>query len=146
MPGLLQTPSGQFGEAKFVYALIAEFIGVMLFAFAGSTTPQGNVSTQQGSMTVVTQQASGSANWAPWSVLASLLSCASTLENNEMLTLSNGSCRGNGMSLAVLSKYSLWLFSAAMRYIHSLLSSETLSADMYVSCSLHYSQHFRRSS
>ncbi|DBB02267.1 hypothetical protein WJX82_006919 [Trebouxia sp. C0006] len=75
MPGLLQTPSGHFAEAKFVYALIAEFIGVMLFAFAGSATPQGNVSTQQSTMTDTDQQDSGSANWAPW---------------------------GNGMSLAVL--------------------------------------------
>lgn len=66
MPGLLQTPSGHFAEAKFVYALIAEFIGVMLFAFAGSATPQGNVSTQQSTMTDTSQQASGSANWAPW--------------------------------------------------------------------------------
>ncbi len=66
MPGLLQTPSGHFAEAKFVYALIAEFIGVMLFAFAGSATPQGNVSTQQGTMTDTDQQDSGSANWAPW--------------------------------------------------------------------------------
>ena len=33
MPGLLQTPSGRFAEAKFVYALVAEFLGVMLFAF-----------------------------------------------------------------------------------------------------------------
>ena len=66
MPGLLQTPSGQFGEVKFIYALIAEFIGVMLFAFAGSTTPQGNVSTQQSTMTDAAQQESGSANWAPW--------------------------------------------------------------------------------
>ena len=66
MPGLLQTPSGRFAEAKFVYALVAEFLGVMLFAFAGSATPQGNVSTQQGTMTDTGQQASGSANWAPW--------------------------------------------------------------------------------
>ncbi len=49
-----------------MYALIAEFIGVMLFAFAGSATPQGNVSTQQGTMTDTDQQDSGSANWAPW--------------------------------------------------------------------------------
>ena len=66
MPGLLQTPSNKFSEAKFIYALIAECIGVMLFAFAGSTTPTGNVSTQVGTNTAVEQQDSGSANWAPW--------------------------------------------------------------------------------
>ncbi len=66
MPGLSQTPSGQFGEAKFIYALIAEFIGVMLFTFAGSATPTGNVSTQQSTMTDTVQQETGSANWAPW--------------------------------------------------------------------------------
>ena len=76
MPGLLQTPSGQFGEVKFVYALIAEFIGVMLFAFAGSATPTGNVSTQQGTMTSAVQQESGAANWAPWSVIK--LQCLNT--------------------------------------------------------------------
>ncbi|KAL3137469.1 hypothetical protein ABBQ38_004758 [Trebouxia sp. C0009 RCD-2024] len=73
MPGLLQAPDSKFGSWKFAYALAAEFIGVMLFAFAGSATPAGTVSTQ-----VSTRTAAGnsfSSNWAPW---------------------------GNGMSLAVL--------------------------------------------
>lgn len=66
MPGLLQTPSGHFSEIKFLYALIAEFIAVALFAFCGSATPQGTVTTQQGSLTDASQQQASSANWAPW--------------------------------------------------------------------------------
>lgn len=103
MPGLLQTPSNKFSEAKFIYALIAEFIGVMLFAFAGSTTPQGNVSTQQSTMTDVGQQQSGSANWAPWYANGTqTYPPMSYLLHSTLLS----ACRGNGMSLAVLSKYS----------------------------------------
>ncbi|KAL3137460.1 hypothetical protein ABBQ38_004750 [Trebouxia sp. C0009 RCD-2024] len=49
MPGLLQSPEGNFGSAKVIYALVAEFLGTMLFTFAGTTTP-----------------ASGISNWAPW--------------------------------------------------------------------------------
>lgn len=49
MPGLLQSPEGNFGSAKVIYALVAEFLGTMLFTFAGTTTPGGGV-----------------INWAPW--------------------------------------------------------------------------------
>lgn len=66
MPGLLQSPEGNFGSAKVIYALVAEFLGTMLFTFAGTSTPTGNVSTQKGTDTVQGQQTSGSANWAPW--------------------------------------------------------------------------------
>ncbi|DBB15366.1 TPA: hypothetical protein ACH3X3_003608 [Trebouxia sp. C0006] len=50
MPGLLQTPEGRFRSAKFVYALLAEAIGVLLFTFAATAS----VSPQQ------------TAPWAPW--------------------------------------------------------------------------------
>ena len=106
MPGLLQTPSGQFGEAKFIYALIAEFIGVMLFSFAGSATPTGNVSTQQSTLTDIAQQDSGSANWAPWCVPTSLLVLLlhnTNVEQDAKTFLL--ACRGNGMSLAVLGNF-----------------------------------------
>lgn len=75
MPGLLQSPEGNFGSAKVIYALVAEFLGTMLFTFAGTATPTGNVSTQKSDSTDTTAAAGGSANWAPW---------------------------GNGMSLAVM--------------------------------------------
>lgn len=73
MPGLLQAPDSKFGSVKFVYALAAEFLGVMLFTFAGTATPTGTISTQTSTATAAGNSAS--ANWAPW---------------------------GNGMSLAVL--------------------------------------------
>jgi glycerol uptake facilitator-like aquaporin len=66
MPGLLQSPEGNFGSAKVIYALIAEFLGTMLFTFAGTATPTGNVSTQKSDLTDTTTAAGGSANWAPW--------------------------------------------------------------------------------
>ncbi|KAK9804652.1 hypothetical protein WJX73_004701 [Symbiochloris irregularis] len=70
MPGLLQTPDSHFGWAKFVVALVAEFLGTALFAFCGSATPTGT-SSQQGVILDGAQQA----NWnlglrnlcqAPW--------------------------------------------------------------------------------
>ena len=61
MPGLLQAPDSKFGSVKFVYALAAEFIGVMLFTFAGTSTPTGNVSTQTATQTP--SGASAAANW-----------------------------------------------------------------------------------
>ena len=64
MPGLLQSPEGSFGSAKVIYALVAEFLGTMLFTFAGTATPTGSTSTQKGTNTSQGQQAS--ANWAPW--------------------------------------------------------------------------------
>ena len=42
MPGLLQSPEGNFRSAKVIYALVAEFLGTMLFTFAGTATPVGN--------------------------------------------------------------------------------------------------------
>ena len=66
MPGLLQSPDGNFGSAKVTYALLAEFLGTMLFTFAGTATPVGDVSTQTSDDTATTASASGSANWAPW--------------------------------------------------------------------------------
>ena len=50
MPGLLQTPEGCFRSAKFVHALLAEAVGVLLFTFAATAS----VSPQQ------------TAPWAPW--------------------------------------------------------------------------------
>lgn len=64
MPGLLQAPDSKFGSVKFVYALVAEFIGVMLFTFAGTATPAGTISTQVSTDTAAGNDAS--ANWAPW--------------------------------------------------------------------------------
>lgn len=64
MPGLLQAPDSKFGSWKFAYALAAEFVGVMLFAFAGSATPAGTVTTQVSTDTAAGN--SNSANWAPW--------------------------------------------------------------------------------
>ncbi len=64
MPGLLQAPDSKFGSVKFVYALAAEFVGVMLFTFAGTTTPVGTTSTQTGTATGSGNNAT--ANWAPW--------------------------------------------------------------------------------
>lgn len=39
MPGLLQSPEGNFGSAKVIYALVAEFLGTMVGAMsqAGDT-------------------------------------------------------------------------------------------------------------
>ena len=93
MPGLLQTPSGKFASAKYAGALMAEFLGVLLFTWAGiylCQLPTGVVPqhepTMQGlvlSLTVVgtstptgvtsTQNSTGTANsaaanWAPWYV------------------------------------------------------------------------------
>ena len=66
MPGLLQSPEGKFGSAKVVYAFIAEFLGTLLFTFAGTATPVGSTSTQKGTDTGAGQTAA--ANWAPWCV------------------------------------------------------------------------------
>lgn len=54
MPGLLQSPEGNFGSAKVIYALVAEFLGTMLFTFAGTVTPASG------------EADSGANNWAPW--------------------------------------------------------------------------------
>ena len=66
MPGLLQSPEGKFGSAKVIYAFIAEFLGTLLFTFAGTATPVGSTSTQKGTDTGAGQTAA--ANWAPWLV------------------------------------------------------------------------------
>lgn len=68
MPGLLQSPEGNFGSAKVIYAFIAEFLGTMLFTFAGTATPVGTTSTQTGTDTDSGQNAA--ANWAPWYLAA----------------------------------------------------------------------------
>lgn len=62
MPGLLQSPEGNFSSAKVIYALIAEFLGTMLFTFAGTTTPIGTATTEEG----MTGSGQTSANWQPW--------------------------------------------------------------------------------
>ena len=59
MPGLLQTPDSKYFQVKFLIALIAEFLGTMLFTFAGTTTPTGVTSTQQSPGT----SSPYSANW-----------------------------------------------------------------------------------
>ena len=64
MPGLLQAPNSKFGSWKFAYALMAEFVGVMLFTFAGTATPVGTTSTQTG--TATSEGSNPTANWAPW--------------------------------------------------------------------------------
>lgn len=62
MPGLLQSPEGNFNSAKVIYALIAEFLGTMLFTFVGTTTPIGTATTEEG----MTGSGQTSANWQPW--------------------------------------------------------------------------------
>ena len=74
MPGLLQTPESKFGGVKFVTAVIAEFLGTLFFAFAGTTTPTGVTSTQQG---VGTADAAA-ANWCAVLLTFLLLACACT--------------------------------------------------------------------
>lgn len=87
MPGLLQSPEGNFGSAKVIYALIAEFIGTMLFTFAGTATPTGNVSTQTSDSTAATSNAGGSANWAPWWGRACLCTAFGTMIYLAILVL-----------------------------------------------------------
>ena len=63
MPGLLQTPNdGSWHGYKFVSALAAEFVGVMLFALFGSVVPSGTIA-QQGS---ATNSGGAASNFAPW--------------------------------------------------------------------------------
>lgn len=78
MPGLLQSPEGNFSSAKVLYAFVAEFIGTMLFTFAGTATPVGTTSTQTGSDTSQGQNAA--ANWAPWCVC----SCAELVSSTQV--------------------------------------------------------------
>lgn len=110
MPGLLQSPEGKFGSAKVIYAFIAEFLGTLLFTFAGTATPVGSTSTQKGTDTGAGQTAA--ANWAPWSVQLSGFEMSSVCSANVQRENNHGiCCRGNGMSLAVMGKHlavSIW--------------------------------------
>lgn len=68
MPGLLQAPSeGPLYGVKFASALLAEFVGVMLFSLFGSVVPSGNAqqTTGSGGNTGV-NGATPPANFAPW--------------------------------------------------------------------------------
>ena len=89
MPGLLQTPEGRFRSAKFVYALLAEAVGVLLFTFAATAS----VSPQQ---------------TAPWPRGESYVGDLTHLCFQFQIGRCDAhvyACRGNGIALALSGIY-----------------------------------------